>query len=73
MPYALKTTALCIQYNQSLRKIGDKILTIGGIYGTIFKINEDGTLIIAVEDGGKLRIAKSAVSNDATAGLNPKS
>lgn len=54
-------------------KIGDKILTIGGIYGTIFKINEDGTLIIAVEDGGKLKIAKSAVSNDATAGLNQKS
>lgn len=51
-------------------KIGDKILTIGGIYGTIFKINEDGTMIIAVEDGGKLKISKNAVSNDATATLN---
>lgn len=54
-------------------KIGDKILTIGGIYGTIFKINEDGTIIIAVEDGGKLKIAKNAVSNEATVGLNQKS
>lgn len=51
-------------------KIGDKILTIGGIYGTIFKMNDDGTMIIAVEDGGKLKIARTAVSNDATASLN---
>lgn len=54
-------------------KVGDKILTIGGIYGTIFKMNDDGTIVIAVEDGGKLKIAKSAVSNDATLGLNQKS
>ena len=32
-------------------KVNDKILTIGGIYGTISKMNEDGTIIIAVEDG----------------------
>ncbi len=51
-------------------KIGDKILTIGGIYGTIVKMNEDGTMIIAVEDGSKLKISKNAVSNDATASLN---
>ncbi len=51
-------------------KIGDKILTIGGIYGTIQKLNEDGTIIMAVEDGTKMKIAKSAVSQDATSTLN---
>jgi preprotein translocase subunit YajC len=39
-------------------KVNDKILTIGGIYGTINKMNDDGTIIIAVEDGSKMKIAK---------------
>jgi preprotein translocase subunit YajC len=51
-------------------KVGDKILTIGGIYGTIQKLNEDGTIIMAVEDGTKMKIAKSAISQDATSTLN---
>ena len=37
-------------------KAGDKILTIGGIYGTIQKMNDDGTIIMAVEDGTKIKI-----------------
>ena len=40
-------------------KAGDKILTIGGIYGTIQKMNDDGTIIMAVEDGTKMKISKS--------------
>ncbi len=51
-------------------KVGDKILTIGGIYGTIQKTNDDGTIIMAVEDGTKMKISKNAVSQDATAILN---
>jgi preprotein translocase subunit YajC len=51
-------------------KVNDKILTIGGIYGTISKINDDGTIIIAVEDGSKMKISKNAVSQDATSTLN---
>jgi preprotein translocase subunit YajC len=51
-------------------KAGDKILTIGGIYGTIQKMNEDGTIIMAVEDGTKIKISKNAVSQDATSTLN---
>ncbi|MBC7696658.1 MAG: preprotein translocase subunit YajC [Burkholderiales bacterium] len=51
-------------------KVNDKILTIGGIYGTISKMNEDGTMIIAVEDGSKMKISKNAVSQDATSTLN---
>jgi preprotein translocase subunit YajC len=51
-------------------KAGDKILTIGGIYGTIQKMNDDGTIIMAVEDGTKMKISKNAVSQDATSTLN---
>jgi preprotein translocase subunit YajC len=51
-------------------KVGDKILTIGGVYGTIFKMNDDGTIVITIEDGGKLKISKNAISQDATSTLN---
>lgn len=51
-------------------KVGDKVLTIGGIYGTIFKLNEDGTIVLTVEDGGKLKVSKNAISQDATLTLN---
>ena len=51
-------------------KVGDKVLTIGGIYGVVFKLNDDGTIILTVEDGGKLKVSKSAISQDATATLN---
>lgn len=51
-------------------KAGDKILTIGGIYGTIQKMNDDGTIIMSVEDGTKMKISKNAVSQDATSTLN---
>ena len=51
-------------------KAGDKILTIGGIYGTIQKMNDDGTIIMAIEDGSKMKISKNAVSQDATSSLN---
>lgn len=50
-------------------KVGDKVLTIGGIYGTVLKMNDDGTIILSVEDG-KLKIAKSAISQDSTVSLN---
>ena len=51
-------------------KVGDKVLTIGGIYGVIFRLNEDGTIVITVEDGGKLKVSKNAVSQDSTLSLN---
>lgn len=51
-------------------KVGDKILTIGGVYGVIFKMNDDGTIVITIEDGGKLKISKNAISQDATSTLN---
>lgn len=59
------------KYIESLKK-GDKILTIGGIYGKIVEVREDESMIIEVEDGSKMRISKNAVSNDASVGLNQK-
>ena len=53
------------KYIEALKK-GDKILTIGGIYGKIADIKEDGTIIMEVEDGSKMKISKNAVSQDAT-------
>ena len=57
------------KYIEALKK-GDKILTIGGIYGKIVEVREDATIIMEVEDGSKMKISKNAVSNEASATLN---
>ena len=57
------------KYIEALKK-GDKILTIGGIYGKIVEMREDATIIMEVEDGTKMKISKNAVSQDASATLN---
>ncbi len=54
------------KYISELKK-GDKILTIGGIYGKIVEVKDDATIVMEVEDGSKMRISKNAVSQDATA------
>ncbi len=46
-------------------KVGDKVITIGGIHAKITEIH-DTTLIITVESGVKLKIEKSAISVDAS-------
>jgi preprotein translocase subunit YajC len=46
-------------------KVGDKVVTIGGIHAKISEI-QDTTFIITVEGGVKLKIEKSAVSMDST-------
>jgi preprotein translocase subunit YajC len=40
---------------------GDKVITAGGIYGTIESVGED-TLVIKVEGGTILRVARSSVT-----------
>ncbi|MDO8998754.1 MAG: preprotein translocase subunit YajC [Bacteroidota bacterium] len=57
------------KYLEALKK-GDKILTIGGIYGKIADMKDDGTIIMEVEDGSKMKISKNSISQDATATLN---
>ena len=46
-------------------KVGDKIVTIGGIHGKIAEI-ADTTIIITVEAGVKLKIEKNAISVDSS-------
>lgn len=46
-------------------KVGDKIVTIGGIHGKISEIH-DTTLMITVEGGVRLKIEKNAVSMDSS-------
>jgi preprotein translocase subunit YajC len=53
-------------------KVGDKIVTIGGIHGRIQEI-ADTTFLIVVEGGVKLRIEKSAVSMDSSTLLGAES
>ena len=51
-------------------KKGDKVVTIAGIHGTINKVNEDGTLSLEVSPGSYLKIEKSTISMEMSAGLN---
>lgn len=60
------------KYIEALKK-GDKILTIGGIYGKIVEMRDDSTIIMEVEDGTKMKISKNAISQDATSTLNQNS
>lgn len=49
-------------------KVGDKIVTIGGIHAKIVEIQET-TMMVMVEGGVKLKIEKNAVSMDASSML----
>lgn len=42
---------------------GSKVITAGGIYGTVKEVNDESVLI-EVDNGVKLRIAKSMVMRD---------
>jgi preprotein translocase subunit YajC len=55
-----------VQNFRDTLKRGDKIVTIGGIHGKITDVQE-GTFIIEVEDGSKIRIEKAAVAVDPNA------
>ena len=47
-------------YRESL-KIGDKIITIGGVHGKVVEISKS-SLVIEVHGGTKIKIEKTAVS-----------
>ena len=57
------------QMMASLQK-GDKVMTIGGIFGTIDNIGED-SIILKVEGGTTLRVARNAVNLRKDASDNP--
>ncbi|MCB0396082.1 MAG: preprotein translocase subunit YajC [Flavobacteriales bacterium] len=50
------------KFRESL-KVGDKVITIGGIHGKINDIKET-VVVIEVEGGNRLKIERSAISAD---------
>ena len=51
-------------FRDSLKK-GDKVVTIGGIYGTVCEIKE-GSVLIEVDNDVKIRVSKQALVKDFT-------
>ncbi len=52
------------QFRNSLKK-GDKVVTIGGIYGVVAEVKEQ-YVIVEVDSNVKLRVDKSAIVKDIT-------
>ncbi|MDR1868714.1 MAG: preprotein translocase subunit YajC [Treponema sp.] len=55
----------------SALKKGDKVITIGGIHGTVQSVRET-TVIIKVDDSTKIEFLRSAVSNIVTSSKEEK-
>jgi preprotein translocase subunit YajC len=53
-------------------KVGDKIVTIGGIHGKISAINADGTLKLDCDRNTYMTIETSAISMEMTAAFNKR-
>ena len=49
-------------FRDSLKK-GDKVVTVGGIYGTVCDI-KDKTVLIEVDNNVKIRVSKQALVKD---------
>lgn len=54
-------------FRNSLKK-GDKVVTLGGIYGTVSEI-KDKTVIIEVDNNVKIRVDKASLVKDFTDAL----
>jgi preprotein translocase subunit YajC len=55
-------------FHENLQK-GDKIVTIAGIHGTIYKLNDDGTLLLETSPGSYIKTEKTAVHIEWTQNL----
>lgn len=43
---------------------GDRVLTMGGIYGTVTNVKpEDNIIVVKIADGAKVEFAKTAIQN----------
>ena len=58
------------QYRSAL-KMGDKVITIGGIHGKIIELAKN-SVVIEVHGGSKIKVLKSAVSMNGDVDLNAK-
>jgi preprotein translocase subunit YajC len=43
-------------------RIGDEVLTVGGIYGIVQEVEDDGELVVEIADGIHVRVARRAVA-----------
>ena len=46
---------------EALRR-GDQVLTQGGIFGKVSKVNDDGVLEVEIADGVKVRVMRSSIA-----------
>lgn len=53
-----------VKWRESLKR-GDKVVTVGGIYGTISEV-KDAFLILEIDNNVKIRVDKSSVVKDIT-------
>jgi preprotein translocase subunit YajC len=53
-------------------KVGDKVVTIGGIHGKITQMNADGTMKLQADGNTFFTIEASAVSMESTVALQKK-
>ncbi len=51
-----------VKFRDSLKR-GDKVITLGGIYGTIAEVRET-TLLVEVDSNVKIKVDKSSVVKD---------
>ncbi len=59
------------QFRNALKK-GDKVITAGGIYGTIAEVKEgERTVLLRVDGDVKLRVDKSSLQKDPAAAPAP--
>lgn len=57
---------------QSQLSVGDEVVTIGGLYGTVAELDEDGeTVILETSEGVYSRYARAAISRVTTASEQP--
>ena len=55
------------QFRNSLKK-GDKVVTAGGIYGTIAEVKENERyVVLRIDSDTKIRVDKSSIQKDPTA------
>jgi preprotein translocase subunit YajC len=43
-------------------EVGDEILTVGGLYGSIVEIDEDDDLLLEIAPGTQVRVARRAIA-----------
>tara|TARA_Y100000766_G_scaffold257954_1_gene245876 strand:+ start:231 stop:521 length:291 start_codon:yes stop_codon:yes gene_type:complete len=58
------------KYREAL-KMGDKIITIGGIHGKIIELGKS-SVVIEIHGGSKMKVLKSAVSMSGETGIDTK-